>query len=447
MTGVTLNNEGLGGESQLAGDAFETVVVGAGMLGSAAAKYLSQAGLDVLIVGPAEPEPGKKASQNAFGAHFDEARITRRLGWDEVWENLDALSQGRFDDIEQQSGIHFSHGCGSLAIFATSIASRTEAMLNQAKLDGIEVERLTENELQRAFPELALLPIKGGVEGLMERNGVGYLNPRQLVKAQLKLAQAAGAALWRAEVTSIHKESDEWRLRVQDGEQTHEIRAERVLVATGALTNYNNVLPEGHQLDISAFTEPNLLFEVDKTQLSQFEALPTVVTVDPEDTGNDNMSVYMVPPIRYPDGKWYMRMGPAMQPIVRELHSAAEMVAWYQNQSIMPDQRDFIERMMKLLVPNLQPVSVQSAACIIEKTPSRYPYIGHINNDETFTVAVGGNGHGARGSDEIGRLASTVVAGKPWDSEIDQEVFAPIPAPKAGSSKRPAFLKPPFGLC
>lgn len=41
--------------------------------------------------------------------------------------------------------------------------------------------------------------------------------------------------------------------------------------------------------------------------------------------------------------------------------------------------------------------------------PVRYPYLGPLDDHETLTVAVSGNGHGARDSDEIGRLASTIV--------------------------------------
>jgi glycine/D-amino acid oxidase-like deaminating enzyme len=74
----------------------EVVVVGAGMFGSAAAKHLSNAGAQVLVIGPAEPAGGVPASQHEFGAYFDEARITRRLGWDEVWGTTDARSLERF---------------------------------------------------------------------------------------------------------------------------------------------------------------------------------------------------------------------------------------------------------------------------------------------------------------------------------------------------------------
>ncbi|MFI0796862.1 NAD(P)/FAD-dependent oxidoreductase [Micromonospora rubida] len=429
---------------------IEAAVVGAGMFGSAAAKHLSRAGVDVLVIGPAEPEAGASTSQHAFGAHFDEARITRRLGWDPVWGALDARSQDRFRDIEAESGIDFFHECGSLVLMARSIDHRTTAILRQCAAESIDVDRLSEQELRIEFPEFACLPMTGGVEGLLERKQAGYLNPRRLVQAQMTIAEAAGARLLRAAVTAVEKDerSGLWHLKVQADGQTRQIRAEKVLIATGAFTNENNVLPAGHRLALHAFTEPNLLFEVADGQLDQMRHLPTVVTVDPEDTGDENMSLYLLPPIQYPDGKWYMRIGPGMQPFVEELHTVDEMVGWYARQQVTPRQTASLTAMMRLLVPSLGPVAVRGAGCIIEKTPSRYPYIGHLADDPGITVAVGGNGHGARGSDEIGRLAASVLLGLPWDCPVPVETFAPLlQSAETRAGGRPAFLKPPFGLC
>lgn len=420
------------------------------MFGSAAAKYLSRGGASVLVIGPAEPARGAPISQHAFGAYADEARITRRLGWDEVWGATDSRSLERFHGIEAESGMTFFHECGSLVLMAKSIERRTTAILNQCDAEGIAVKRATGDDLRLEFPELRLPPLAGGVEGLLERKQAGYLNPRQLVKAQLALAVAAGAQLQRAAVTAIRKDevSGLWRLQVEGEGGSRRISAARVLVATGAFTNHNNVLPAGRELALHAFTEPNLLFEIGDSQLERLRCLPPVVTVDPEDTGNANTSVYLLPPVRYPDGKWYMRIGPGMQPIVQELHSVGEMTSWYTRQKITAQQAEFLTAMMRMLVPGLVPVSVHEACCIIDKTPSRYPYIGHMDEDETFTVAIGGNGHGARGSDEIGRLASTVVLDLPWDSPIPQQVFSPRMASGAHHGQdRPDFLKPPFGLC
>jgi sarcosine oxidase len=431
---------------------FEVAVIGAGMFGSAAARHLSRAGTHVVVVGPAEPTTGTGVSQHAFGAHFDEARITRRLGWDEVWGTTDARSQERFADIEAESGITFFHERGSLVLMARSIGHRTDAILHQCANVGIAVERMSEDALRDEFPDLGLPPMSGGVEGLLERRQAGYLNPRRLVRAQLALTVAAGGRLLRAAVTGVHKDpaSGLWCLRLQgDDGGSGDIRAERILVATGAFTNQNKVLPEGHRLALHAFSEPNLLFEIGDDQLGRLQHLPPVVTVDPEDSGDANMSLYLLPPIRYPDGKWYMRIGPGMQPIVQELRTVDEMLSWYSRQEITAHQEAFLTMTMHLLVPELKPVSVRAACCIIEKTHSRYPYLGHLDDDESLTVAVGGNGHGARGSDEIGRLAATVVLGQPWDCPIPQSVFAPVAAgdDTDRDQERPSFLKPPFGLC
>lgn len=97
------------------------------------------------------------------------------------------------------------------------------------------------------------------------------------------------------------------------------------------------------------------------------------MTIDPEDSGNDNMSAYLMPPVPYPDGRWYMRVGPAMQPVVQELRTAQDVRIWYAEERITPEQARFLRRMMRLLVPGLQPATVREARCVVDKTPSRYP--------------------------------------------------------------------------
>lgn len=419
------------------------------MFGSAAGKYLSHAGADVLVIGPAEPDAGTPISQYSFGAHFDEARITRRLGWDPVWHTTDARSLERFRDIEVESGISFFQECGSLILMAKSIGHRTDDMLRQCDADAIEVERLPADVLGQAVPMLNLPALPGGVEGLFERKQAGYLNPRQLVKAQISLIESAGGQVLRAAVVAVWKEqaSGRWRLLVERAGQRFEIGAERVLVASGAMTNQNNVLPADRELAMHVFTEPNLLLQVDHEQLVTFQDLPPVVTIDPDDAGNSNKSIYLLPPICYPDGNWYIRIGPGMQPIVAELDSTAEMVSWCAQQRITAEQADFLSSMARRLLPELRPVGVREACCLIDKTPTRYPYIGHLADSETFTVAVGGNGHGARGSDEIGRMAATVVSGGAWEWEIPQETFRPLLVGDDRPSGDLNFHKPPFGLC
>lgn len=77
-------------------DCFDVAVVGAGMFGSASSKYLSRNQASVALIGPDEPMCKQSASsQQTFGAYYDQARITRRLGWDEVWAGTDSRSKFR----------------------------------------------------------------------------------------------------------------------------------------------------------------------------------------------------------------------------------------------------------------------------------------------------------------------------------------------------------------
>ncbi|MEV4936897.1 FAD-dependent oxidoreductase [Streptomyces zaomyceticus] len=412
----------------------EVLVVGAGMFGAAAAKYLARAGADTIVIGPEEPAYGTPARLPEYGAHHDESRIARCLGWDRFWGTVDTRSTARYRDIEAESGIGFFHECGSLALAAASLGDRTEGMLRTARDDGVLVERLSDAEVRREFPELCPPPIPGGVEALLERKSAGHINPRRLVRAQLELAAASGAKLLRGTVTSVRRDEKTGSWRVHgDG---FSVGAEKVLVAAGALINHNDALPAGRRLDLQVFTEPNLLFEIDAPQRERLRELPTVVTIDPTDSGDDNLSAYLLPPIRYRDGKWYLRIGPAMQPLVRELRTARDVLTWCTNQKTTPEQSAFLLRMMRLLLPGLEPVSVREACCVVDKTPSRYPYIGHLG-DDGLSAVVGGNGHGARGSDEIG---------EPWDFPLPPQTFAPTPAPTTRPD-RPCYLEPSFGLC
>jgi sarcosine oxidase len=333
---------------------------------------------------------------------------------------------------------------------AKSIATRTESILDQSAAAGIAVDRMSEAELERRWPFLRLPPLPGGVEGLHEPRLAGCLSPRRLVAAQLLMTQRAGGSVARGTVTevTVGRPSKTRRLRVQQNGREAEIRARRVLIAAGAFTNHNGLLPPESRLAMHTFTEPNLLLELDARDAERLQSMPPVITVDPEDTGLGNLSGYLLPPMRSADGRWYLRIGPGMQPIVRQLDSLDEMRAWYIRQQITKEQRAFLTSMWQKLLPDVKPLSVRAACCIIEKTPSRYFYVGQVGNDEGLHVAVGGNGHGARGSDEIGRLAAVLLTSGAWDFPVAPEVFAPMMASSAGNAEtHEGFLRPPFGLC
>ena len=54
-------------------------------------------------------------------------------------------------------------------------------------------------------------------------------------------------------------------------------------------------------------------------------------------------------------------------------------------------------------------------------TPTSRPYIEKINDQ--LGVAIGGNGHAAKCSDEIGLIAAQMMLSREWNYEIPQNAF------------------------
>lgn len=91
---------------------YDFVIVGAGLVGSAAAKYICKLspGSRVCLVGPNEPSKQERtleSGRRVFGAHDDEGRITRTLGTNSVWAKLANRSIKRYRAIERESGVSF----------------------------------------------------------------------------------------------------------------------------------------------------------------------------------------------------------------------------------------------------------------------------------------------------------------------------------------------------
>ena len=54
------------------------------------------------------------------------------------------------------------------------------------------------------------------------------------------------------------------------------------------------------------------------------------------------------------------------------------------------------------------------------ETPTNLPYIDTVHAQ--LGVAIGGNGYAAKSSDELGRLAADMMAGR-WNSELSRDLF------------------------
>jgi sarcosine oxidase len=93
----------------------DVAVIGRGLMGSAAARHLAEAGRDVGLIGPDEPADRARHA-GVFGSHYDSGRIARILDPQLLWARMAERAIHRFRDQEAASGIRFFSEVGALFI-------------------------------------------------------------------------------------------------------------------------------------------------------------------------------------------------------------------------------------------------------------------------------------------------------------------------------------------
>ena len=99
---------------------FDVLVIGRGLLGSAAARHLALENLKVALVGPTEEENLK--SRRVFASHYDNTRVQRVIAQNELWTRLNRDSVNSWSDLQDLTGIEFyqPNGCIYINTFRDS---------------------------------------------------------------------------------------------------------------------------------------------------------------------------------------------------------------------------------------------------------------------------------------------------------------------------------------
>ncbi|WP_407494467.1 NAD(P)/FAD-dependent oxidoreductase [Pseudooceanicola sp. MF1-13] len=365
-------------------------VIGAGLIGSAAARHLATQGAEVTLIGPDEPAD-KTTHTGPFASHYDEGRITRGLDPSPFWSRVSRASIARYAQIEAASGIRFYSPVGCM-MAGTSDSRQAADMEQIAARDGIPCTRLDRAQLAHRF---SFFDFPDDTIGLLETKDAGHISPRRLVSAQIKLAKANGAQ-HIAEAVMDYNDTDQG-VSVRTATQT--LKFDRILLATGGFSNPFL----GDQLSLTIYGRTVVLFEVSEAEAKRLSTMPSLIYLEPPEN-----HPYLLPPIRYPDGRYYLKMGgPTEDPV---LSTKAELTEWFQSPGDTKAGTE-IEAMLRARMPDLQIDAVSTMSCVTSYTPNELPYLRSLS-PRVFT-ATGGCGRAAKNSDELGRLGAGLLTDTP----------------------------------
>jgi glycine/D-amino acid oxidase-like deaminating enzyme len=385
---------------------FKTAVIGKGMIGAAAARHLALQSDGVALIGPDEP-PVRAEHSDVFGSHYDEGRIYRILDPNPIWAALAARSLARYEEIEAQSGIRFHDEVGFLAFANEGDGSGIEKYARTGAEQGGRVERVDAARLAARFPYLRF---SSQAVGAFEPTDAGYLSPRRLVEVQTVAAERHGATVIREAVHRVTLDEGGVELTTASGQA---LRAEKAIVATGGFANTHEVLPR--PLAIAVGGRTILLAEADAPRLEQLAAMPSLVIDGPAPVPD----VYVLPPVRYPDGRWYVKLGSGW--FEHPLTTLNQLGDWFRQPGADAD-REALHATLLALIPALEGAPIHTDTCVVTATTSGYPYVD-LTAEGRLCIAVGGNGKAAKSSDEIGRLAAALLLAGEWRDDLPASAF------------------------
>ncbi|XP_782961.3 uncharacterized protein LOC577652 [Strongylocentrotus purpuratus] len=395
---------------------YDVCIIGAGMVGSAAAKWLCklQPETKVCLIGPQEPteEEWQSGKREIFSSHYDEGRLTRELNESLIWSLLARRSIQRYRQIEKESGINFYQEVGCLYADLKNGESLHQTVQNAETIGNVAYKSLNAAGLKAQFP---YLHAEESWQMLFNFKNAGHVSARNLVAAQQKIAASHGCDIINDVVVKVQekeKSRDSFiNIVCQSGRK---VAAKRVLLCTGAFSNSYDLLPRGKQIEFYPIE-----VSVMKAELSQDDALkmadmPVMMSRVP------GKQYYILPPIKYPDGKYYIKIGDYNTSITL-LRTHQEIAEWFRSQGRYEDDTDEAVELLKFIVQDLNPISVTTSCCVSSHTPTKLLYCDMIT--PRLGALMGMSGQGAKSSDEIGRMGAKMIARGAWDYDLPAELF------------------------
>jgi glycine/D-amino acid oxidase-like deaminating enzyme len=400
----------------------DVVIVGAGIVGCAAAYYLARRGVRAVVL-ERGGVPGEQSRKNwgfVRQQGRDPAEVPLMVESNRIWRGLERELEA---DVEWVQG-------GNLALAADAERlGRFEAWLDVARQFGVDTRLLRPADLHSVVPGLA-----GPWTGGLYTPADGHAEPGKATDAFRRAAVRHGA--------TVHTDCGAEAVLVRDGAvagvrtELGEVRTTRVVCAAGAwssrlLRTLGLALPQRWVRGTVARTTavapvtaagvwgPGVAFRQRRDgtfNIAAGGALDHDLTLE-----SARQVRFFLPGYWKNRALFRFHVG---RPLLRSLAglrpgSAARRQPLLHDRGVDPVpnrakvRRSFLE--LRRVLPGLPPLAISAAwAGVIDATPDLVPVIGEVGRPRGLVVATGFSGHGFGMGPIAGRLvAELVVDGKP----------------------------------
>jgi sarcosine oxidase subunit beta len=194
---------------------FDVVVIGGGLVGCAAAYYLSKCGARVLLIESGDIN-GEASGRNAGSLHFQLEYRLIKYGDDQAarFAQIIPLSLAAIEDwigLETELQSHLEVRMSGGLIVGESSGDLRQLEIRQSLQErwGLQTSLLSASEVRRRAPYLA-----DTITAATFSEKEGYANPRLVTPAFARRAAVSGATIHgRTRAASLHRDGSGWRVR------------------------------------------------------------------------------------------------------------------------------------------------------------------------------------------------------------------------------------------
>ncbi len=358
---------------------YDTIVIGAGVIGSSAARTLAASGSVLLL----EQFPFLHERGSSHGG----SRIFRHAYVDELHTRLAVRADALWQDLEAETGERLLYRTGGVDLFEPH-DWQADAMLAALEAAGSPGERLSGAELRRRYPVFAVSDDKV----VVYHTASAILPATRAVATLLRSAAARGATLHESEpVTHIAAQSGGVTVTTHRGEY----RARHVVVAAGA---WLGRLAESARLPLVVEQQQVIYLPVNRQATAHaIGHMPVFIERVADGAGG----IYGFPTFEYPHAIKVADNGGA-----RAIPSADERDFQLND----PLARSTIAAATELL-PGIGATPTSAATCLYTKTPDERFVIDRHPEHPNVVMAGGGSGHAFKFGPLLGEQIAELVGG------------------------------------